>query len=106
MGIMKNYDLVIIGGGSAGLAAAVSAYDEGIRSILVLEKDKYLGGILLQCIHNGFGLHEFKEELAGPEYAQRFIDMVNERHIECRVNSMVLKITKDKEYYYSYRRRK
>ena len=101
MGIMKNYDLVIIGGGSAGLAAAVSAYDEGIRSILVLEKDKYLGGILLQCIHNGFGLHEFKEELAGPEYAQRFIDMVNERHIECRVNSMVLKITKDKEVHYS-----
>ena len=98
---MKNYDLVIIGGGSAGLAAAVSAYDAGIRSILVLEKDKYLGGILLQCIHNGFGLHEFKEELAGPEYAQRFIDMAFSRGIECKVNSMVLKITKDKEVHYS-----
>ncbi|MBO4666935.1 MAG: FAD-dependent oxidoreductase [Bacilli bacterium] len=98
---VKCYDLVIVGGGSAGLAAAVSAYDEGIRSILVLEKDKYLGGILLQCIHNGFGLHEFKEELAGPEYAQRFIDMAKERNIECKVNSMVLNITKDKEVHYS-----
>ena len=98
---MKNYDLVIVGGGSAGLAAAVSAYDAGISSILVLEKDKYLGGILLQCIHNGFGLHEFKEELAGPEYAQRFIDMVKERGIKCLVNSMVLNITKDKEVHYS-----
>ena len=95
MANIKNYDLVIVGGGSAGLAAAVSAYDEGIRSILVLEKDKYLGGILLQCIHNGFGLHEFKEELAGPEYAQRFIDMVKERGIECLVNSMVINIIKN-----------
>ena len=98
---VKCYDLVIVGGGSAGLAAAVSAYDEGIRSILVLEKDKYLGGILLQCIHNGFGLHEFKEELAGPEYAQRFIDMARFRNIDCKVNSMVLNITKDKEVHYS-----
>ena len=98
---VKCYDLVIVGGGSAGLAAAVSAYDEGIRSILVLEKDKYLGGILLQCIHNGFGLHEFKEELAGPEYAQRFIDMARSRNIDCKVNSMVLNITKDKEVHYS-----
>lgn len=89
-----NYDLIIVGGGSAGLAAAVSAYDNGIKNILVLEKDKYLGGILLQCIHNGFGLHEFKEELAGPEYAQRFIDQVNERNIKCLVNSMVLEIKK------------
>ena len=101
MNSIKNYDLVIVGGGSAGLAAAVSAYDAGIRSILVLEKDKYLGGILLQCIHNGFGLHEFKEELAGPEYADRFIEMVKERGIECKVNSMVLNITKDKEVHYS-----
>ena len=98
---VKCYDLVIVGGGSAGLASAVSAYDEGIKSILVLEKDKYLGGILLQCIHNGFGLHEFKEELAGPEYAQRFIDMARFRNIDCRVNSMVLNITKDKEVHYS-----
>lgn len=101
MSKMKNYDLVIVGGGSAGLAAAVSAYDNGIRNILVLEKDKYLGGILLQCIHNGFGLHEFKEELAGPEYAARFIEMVKERGIDCKVNSMVLNITKDKEVHYS-----
>ena len=79
MSEVKNYDLIIVGGGSAGLAAAVSAYDAGIKNILVLEKDKYLGGILLQCIHNGFGLHEFKEELAGPEYAQRFIDKDKKR---------------------------
>ena len=92
----KNYDLIIVGGGSAGLAAAVSAYDNGITNILVIEKDQYLGGILLQCIHNGFGLHEFKEELAGPEYAQRFVDQVNERGIKCLVNSMVLEIKKNK----------
>lgn len=91
---INKYDLIIVGGGSAGLAAAVSAYDNGIKNILVLEKDKYLGGILLQCIHNGFGLHEFKEELAGPEYAQRFVDQVNERNIKCLVNSMVLEIKK------------
>ncbi len=96
-----RYDLVIVGGGSAGLAAAVAAYDSGVRSILVLEKDKYLGGILLQCIHNGFGLHEFKEEMAGPEYAQRFIDQVKERGIECKVNSMVLDITPDRKVHYS-----
>ncbi len=101
MSEVKNYDLIIVGGGSAGLAAAVSAYDAGIKNILVLEKDKYLGGILLQCIHNGFGLHEFKEELAGPEYAQRFIDMVKERGIVCKTNAMVLNITKDKEVHYS-----
>lgn len=101
MSEVKNYDLIIVGGGSAGLAAAVSAYDAGIKNILVLEKDKYLGGILLQCIHNGFGLHEFKEELAGPEYAQRFIDMVKERGIECKTNAMVLNITKEKEVHYS-----
>lgn len=93
--MMRKYDLIIIGGGSAGLAAAVSAYDEGIRDILVIEKDQYLGGILLQCIHNGFGLHEFKEELSGPEYAQRFVDLVNERGIRCLVNSMVLEIKKN-----------
>ena len=96
-----KYDLVIVGGGSAGLAAAVAAYDSGIRSILVLEKDKYLGGILLQCIHNGFGLHEFKEEMAGPEYAQRFIDQVKERGIECKTNAMVLDITPDRKVHYS-----
>ena len=73
---MKSYDLVIVGGGPAGLAAAVSAKENGINDILIIERDKELGGILNQCIHNGFGLHTFKEELTGPEYACRFIESV------------------------------
>ncbi|MDD6788598.1 MAG: FAD-dependent oxidoreductase [Lachnospira sp.] len=93
---MKNCDLVIIGGGPAGLAAAVSAYDAGIRDILILERDNCLGGILNQCIHNGFGLHTFKEELTGPEYADRFIRQVLERKIEYRLSTMVMDITPDK----------
>ena len=91
--MMKYYDLVIIGGGPAGLAAAASAKDNGIDSILILERDKELGGILNQCIHNGFGLHTFKEELTGPEYASRFIDMVTERGISYKLNTMVMDIT-------------
>ena len=75
---MKAYDIVIIGGGPAGLAAAASARRSGVTSILILERDKELGGILNQCIHNGFGLHTFKEELTGPEYAARFIEQVKE----------------------------
>ena len=93
---MVQYDLVILGGGPAGLAAAVAAKDNGIESILIIERDKELGGILNQCIHNGFGLHTFKEELTGPEYAARFIDQVLERNIEYKLNTMVMDISSDK----------
>lgn len=91
-----NYDLVIVGGGPAGLAAAVAAKDNGIDSILIIERDNELGGILNQCIHNGFGLHTFKEELTGPEYASRFIAQVEERKIEYKLNTMVMDISEDK----------
>ncbi|MBR2371339.1 MAG: FAD-dependent oxidoreductase [Clostridia bacterium] len=93
---MKAYDIVIIGGGPAGLAAAAAAKRSGIDSILILERDKELGGILNQCIHNGFGLHTFKEELTGPEYASRFIDQVEELGIEYRLNTMVMDISPNK----------
>ena len=91
-----NYDIVIVGGGPAGLAAAVAAYDKGCRSILIIERDHELGGILNQCIHNGFGLHTFKEELTGPEYAGRYIDMVYEREIAYKLNTMVMDISPDR----------
>ena len=94
---MNTYDLVIVGGGPAGLAAAASAKDHEIDSILIIERDKELGGILNQCIHNGFGLHTFKEELTGPEYASRFIDMVLDRGIEYKLNTMVMDISADKK---------
>lgn len=98
---MINKDLVIIGGGSAGLAAAVGAYDEGIRDILILEKLEFLGGILNQCIHNGFGLTEFKEELTGPEFAARFIKQVKDRNIDYRLETTVTDISKDKVVTYT-----
>ena len=89
-------DLVIIGGGPAGMSAAVAAYDAGIRDIIILERDKSLGGILRQCIHNGFGLHRFKEELTGPEYAYRYEMQVRERSIPFKTGTMVLDITPEK----------
>ncbi len=93
---MKTYDIVIVGGGPAGLAAAVAAKEAGNDSILILERDHELGGILNQCIHNGFGLHTFKEELTGPEYAYRFIKQVLDLGIEYKLNTMVMDIAEDK----------
>ena len=90
---MNIYDIVIIGGGPAGLAAAASAKDHGTDSILILERDRELGGILNQCIHNGFGLHTFKEELTGPEYAARYINLIKERKIPYMLNTMVIDVS-------------
>ena len=94
--IMQSADIVIVGGGPAGLASAVSAYKAGCKSILILERDNCLGGILNQCIHNGFGLHRFKEELTGPEYANRFASQVQELGISYKLNTMVMDISQDR----------
>lgn len=91
------YDLIVVGGGPAGLAAAYEAFLNGVNNILIIERDKELGGILNQCIHNGFGLHTFKEELTGPEYADRFIKLVENTNIEIKLDTMVLEIEEDKK---------
>ena len=93
---IERHAIVVVGGGPAGLAAAIAAYEAGERDVLILERDTQLGGILNQCIHNGFGLHTFKEELTGPEYAARFVEQANELGIECRLDTMVLDISEDR----------
>jgi thioredoxin reductase len=93
---VKEVDIAVIGGGPAGMAAAIEAFRSGIRNIVILERDRALGGILQQCVHNGFGLQLFKEELTGPEYAERFIRQVEELGIEVKLNTMVFDISQDK----------
>ena len=95
----RDVDIAIIGGGPAGLAAALAARQAGVEDILILEREIHLGGILNQCIHNGFGLHRFQEELTGPEYAYRFVEKVKEAEIPCMTEAMVLSITGDKSIY-------
>ena len=93
---MREHELVIIGGGPAGLAAAIAAKQSGVDDILIIEREKELGGILNQCIHNGFGLHTFQEELTGPEYAGRYVEQVRALQIPFLTNTMAVHIDKDK----------
>lgn len=95
--VNEKHDLIIIGGGPAGLAAAYGAYQKGLRDILIIERDDTLGGILNQCIHNGFGLHRFHEELTGPEYADRYEEMLKSTSVEARKNTMVIQLTSDRK---------
>ncbi|MBQ7642930.1 MAG: NAD(P)/FAD-dependent oxidoreductase, partial [Clostridia bacterium] len=94
---MKEFEVVCIGGGPAGLAAAIKAYDSGAKSVLIIERDEKLGGILNQCIHNGFGLARFKESLCGPEYADRFIKELKKRDITVYTQTTVLSLSSDKK---------
>jgi len=98
---MKTYDLIVIGAGSAGIAAALKAHDDGVQSILILEKDKEMGGILQQCIHSGFGVEMFKEDLTGPEYAERYIDKMLAVGLEFRTNSLVTELRPDRTLVYT-----